>query len=74
MILRLVGVDRAEIALERVVRDLAERAGQLDAGRAAADDDERHPGAPPLGVGLALGGLEGDQDPAPDLESRPRST
>ena len=54
--------------LQRVVRDLAERAGELDAGRAAADEDERHPGAAPLGIGLPLGGLERDQDPAPDLE------
>ena len=35
--------DRPEVALERVVGDLAERAGELDAGRSAADEHERHP-------------------------------
>ena len=60
-------LDRPEVALERVVGDLAERARQLDPGRAAADEHERHPRAPPLGIGLALGRLEGDQDPAADL-------
>ena len=39
-------VDRAEVAPERVVGDLAERARQLDPGRAAADDHERHPLGP----------------------------
>ena len=61
------GVDGAEVAAEGVAGDLPEGAGQLHAGRAAADDDERHPLAPALGVGLALGGLEGDEDPAPDV-------
>ena len=60
-------VDRAEVAAERVAGDLAERSGQLDARRPAADDDERHPLAPPLGIVLALGRLERDQDPPPDL-------
>ena len=64
---RLARADRPEVAPERVVGDLTEGAGQLDAGRSAADQDERHPGAPSLGLGLALGGLEGDQDPPPDL-------
>ena len=64
---RLARADRPEVAAERVVGDLAERPGELDPGRSAADDDERHPGAPQLGVGLALGRLEGDQDPPPDL-------
>ena len=47
--------------------DLAERAAELDTGRPAADEHEGHPGAPTLGLGFALGRLEGDQDPAPDL-------
>ena len=34
----------AEVAAQSVPRDLGERAGQLDAGRAGADDDERQPG------------------------------
>ena len=41
--LRVRRTDRPEVTLERVARDLAERAGELDAGRAAADDHERHP-------------------------------
>ena len=49
------------------MRDLAERPAELDPGRSATDDDEGHPGPPELGVGFAFGGLEGDQDPAPDL-------
>ena len=61
-------VDRAEVALQGVVGDLAERAGQLYAGRAAADDDERHPFGPALRVGFPLGRLEGDEDPPPDLQ------
>ena len=61
-------VDRPEVAPERVVRDLAERAWQLHAGRPAADDDERHPLAAALGDVLALRRLEGDEDPAADLE------
>ena len=40
---------------ERLPRDLGERAGQLDAGRAAADDDERQQAAPRVGIGLTLG-------------------
>jgi hypothetical protein len=34
-------VDRAEIARERAARELGDGAGELDAGRAAADDDDR---------------------------------
>ena len=60
-------VDRPEIAPERVARDLAERARQLDAGRAAADEHERHPLAPPFRIGFALRGLERDEDAPPDL-------
>ena len=52
---------------ERVVRDLAERARELHAGRPAADDHERHPCLAEARDGLALGRLERDQDPAPDL-------
>ena len=48
--------------------DLAERAGELDPGRAAADEHERHPRPTAVGIGFALGRLEGDQDPPPDLE------
>ena len=51
-----------------VPRDLGQRARELDAGGPAAGDDERQPLGPPRGVVLALGRLEGDQDPSPDLE------
>src|SRR4029079_6905987 len=47
---------------------LAQGLAQLDAGRAAADDDERQPLGPSGGVVLPLGRLERDQDPAADLE------
>ena len=38
-------IDVAEVARERVARDLGERARELDAGRPAADDHEREPAA-----------------------------
>ena len=58
---------RAEVARERVVGDLAERPGELDAGRSATHDDEGHPRPPLVGIGLALGRLERDEDAAADL-------
>ncbi len=67
MIRASAGRIAAEIALERVARDLAEGAGELDAGRAAADEHERHPFAAAFRVGLAFGGLERDEDPPADL-------
>ncbi len=60
-------VDRPEIALQGVARDLPERPGELHAGRPAADDHERHPLATPVGLGLALGRLERDEDAPADL-------
>ena len=65
---RALGVDVAEVVRERVPRDLGDRAGELDAGRAAADDDEREQRPLLLRIALALGRLERDQDPPPDLE------
>ena len=41
---------------------IAERAGDLHAGRAAADDDEGQPLAASSGVGVALGLLERAED------------
>ena len=38
---RRAGIEMPEIARERLPRHLGERAGELDAGRASADDDER---------------------------------
>ena len=61
-------VDRAEVAAQRVVRELGDLAGHLDAGRPGADDDEREPAPPPLRVGLDLGRLERGEDAAADVE------
>ena len=46
------GSMRAEIARQRALRQLGDRAGQLDAGRAAADDHEGQQAAP---LGSSLG-------------------
>ena len=61
------GIDAPEVALQRVERDLTERARELDARRAAADDHEHQPGGLDRRVGLALRRLERDQDPPADL-------
>ena len=57
-IARRAGSMRAEVGAQRVAGDLGDRAGQLDAGRPAADDDEREPGARRRSGRLELGGLE----------------
>lgn len=46
--------------------DLNEQAPELGPSPAAAHDDERDPFGTALRVALAFGGLEGDEDPAPD--------
>ena len=61
-------VDAAELADQRVARQLGEGAGHLDAGRSAADDDEREPRFAGCGVGQALGALEGADDARADVE------
>jgi hypothetical protein len=61
-------IDRAEVAFQRVPRDLAEGASELGACRACTDDDECHPFGPADRVRLALRGLEGDEDPAADFD------
>ena len=53
---------------QRVARDLAQGARQLDAGGPATDDHEGHPGLPGIGIGLTLGALEGQQDAPPDRQ------
>ena len=58
----------AEVARERLARDLGERAGHLDAGRTAADDDERQQRGALRRIALALGALERQQHAAADLE------
>ena len=41
---------------------------ELDAGRPATDQHERHPLASPLRIGFPFRGLERDEDPPPDLD------
>ena len=41
----------AEVAAQRVARELGDLPGHLDAGRAGADDDERQPAARRSGSG-----------------------
>ncbi len=62
------GIDQAEVAGDGLARDLAERAGQLDARRAAADHHEGEERLLLGAVALALGGLVRQQHPTPDLE------
>ena len=63
-----LGIEPAKIAGQRPPGDLRQRAGQLDAGRTAADHHERRPGPLGLGVGLQLGRLEGAQNAPPDVQ------
>ena len=53
--------DRAEVARDRLAGELGDRAGHLDAGRAAADHDEGQQRLAALLVGLGLGPLEREQ-------------
>ena len=63
-----LGIEVPEVAGERLPRNLGERAGHLDAGRAAADHDERQQRAPARRIGFALGALERQQHAPPDLQ------
>ncbi len=63
---RLGRVEAAELAGQGVAGQIAQRPRQLHAGRPAADDDEGQQGAAAVGVGFALGSLEGQQDAPPD--------
>ena len=65
---RVGGVDAAEVALQHRARQLGKRAGQLHAGRPAADDDNGQQLARVRRVGLVLGFLKGQQDPAADAQ------
>jgi hypothetical protein len=58
----LAGIDRAEVAPQRVARELGDLARHLDAGGAGADDDERQPRALALRVVLQLRRLERAED------------
>ena len=62
------GVDRLEVFRQRAAGDVGDRAGELDAGRPAADDGEAQRLVLAGQVGLALGVLEGQQHAAADLE------
>jgi hypothetical protein len=60
-----VGVDVAEVGRQRVLRQFGDGAGEFDAGRAGADNDEGQQRRAPLRIALALGALERDQNPPP---------
>ena len=62
---RLARIDMAEVARQRVLCEIGDGAGEFDAGRAGADDDEGEQRRAPLRIGLALGALEGDEDAPP---------
>ena len=57
----------AEIPGDRLARQLDDGAGELDAGRAAADDDEGEQLAAQSGSSVDFGLLEGGQDAGADL-------
>ena len=61
-------IEMAEIPRERLPRDLGECAGQLDAGRPSADDDERELRLPANRIRLALGAFERHEHAATDLQ------
>ena len=61
-------VHRAEVARQRVARELGDLARHLDAGRPGAHDGERQPLRALHRVALHLGRLERAKDPAADLE------
>ena len=61
-------LDVPELSRQGHARDLGQRSGHLDSGRAAPDDHERHPGAAVLRRGLALRLFIGEEHAAADLE------
>ena len=63
---RRARIDAAEIHGQRLARDLGDGARHLDAGRAAADDDEGQEAALLGLIGRKLGLLEREQNAAPD--------
>ena len=56
-------MNMAEIACERLTRDLRQRAGELHSRRAAANDDERQERPTPRLVGFTLRSLEREEHP-----------
>ena len=53
---------------KRVARDFGQRAGEFDAGRPAADDDEAQPGGAARRIGLGFGVLEREQQAAAQMQ------
>ena len=62
------GVDVAEVVAHEELGDVANGAGQLDAGGAAADDDEVERRMPAVFLHLALGQFKGKQNAAANFE------
>src|SRR4051812_16220050 len=62
------GVDVLEVHREHTVSELGDLAGDLDAGRSAADDHKAEPGLSPLGILSEGRHLERPEDPRPQLE------
>jgi hypothetical protein len=60
---RLRRIERAEVARQGVMGELADLAGQFDACRSGADDRKGQPRRSLLRVGLPLRHLEGPEDP-----------
>ena len=65
---RIGRIDVAEVAAQRVVRDLAQSARQFHTGGSAADDDEGEPRLPRRRIDLPLGRLESEQHPPANLQ------
>src|SRR5690349_892615 len=63
---RAARIDVAEIGSERLARQFGDGTGELDAGRAAADDRESQKRTPLGRIGCHLRLLERQEDPAAD--------
>ena len=62
------GVDRPELSFQTVARQLDDCARQLNAGRAAANDHERHPCPALRWIICAFGPFERREQPSSDLD------
>ena len=65
---RMRRINASELHRQGVQRDLAHRAGHLDAGGSGADDDKGHPRSALRRVGAALGTLERADDAGADRQ------
>ena len=68
------GVDAAKVASQAPCRQLSDLPGELDPGRAGADDNDRQPELSVTRGRRALGELEGAVDPPAKLEAGRRSS